>query len=53
LARLRNLFALIQDPSGHLETGVWPPIILRRLGLDFLTWIEGKKRFKTVFGTYR
>jgi FMN phosphatase YigB (HAD superfamily) len=51
--RLRNLITLIKDPSGHLETGVWPPIILRRLDLDFLTWIEGKKRFKTVFGTYR
>ena len=51
--RFRNLFALLKDPRGHLETGVWPPIILRRLGLDFLTWIEGKKRFKTVFGTYR
>ena len=53
LTRLKNLFALIKDPSGHLETGVWPPIILRRLGLDSLIWIEGKKRYKTVFGSYR
>lgn len=51
--RLKNFFALIKDPAGHLETGVWPPIILRRLGLEFLIRIEGKKRYKTVFGDNR
>lgn len=51
--RLKNFLALLKDPAGHLETGVWPPIIMRGLGLDFLTWFEGRKRYKTVFGSYR
>ncbi len=53
LARMKNLRNLLRDPAGHLETGVWPPIILRRLGLDFLIRLEGRKRYKTVFGKYR
>ena len=51
--RLANLLALVRDPAALLETGVWPPIILRRLGLDFLIPFEGAKRHKLVFGSYR
>ncbi len=51
--RLANLRALVRDPAAFLETGVWPPIILRRLGLDFLIPFEGAKRRKLVFGSYR
>ena len=51
--RLANLRALVRDPAAFLETGVWPPIILRRLGLDFLIPFEGAKRHKLVFGSYR
>lgn len=47
--RLKNLRRLIKAPEQYLETGVWPPIILRRLGLDFLQPIDGKKRFKRIF----
>ena len=51
--RVANLLSLAKDPAAHLETGVWPPIILRRLGLDFLIPFEGAKRHKLVFGSYR
>ncbi|MBE0585881.1 MAG: hypothetical protein IH612_19235 [Desulfofustis sp.] len=47
--RFKHLVALKKDPAAYLETGVWPPIILRRLGLDFLTPIDGKKRMRRVF----
>jgi FMN phosphatase YigB (HAD superfamily) len=48
--RLRNLRQLLKDPAAVLETGVWPPIILRRLGLDFLQGIDGAKRQRRIFG---
>jgi len=50
MQRLKNLNRLRQDPAAILETGVWPPIILRRLGLDFLIPLEGKKRYRRIFG---
>jgi len=49
LRRLRNLIALSKNPGGFLETGVWPPIILRRLGLSWLQPIDGRKRFRRIF----
>ncbi len=47
--RIKNFIFLLKNPSGVLETGTWPPIILNRLGLDFLRPIEGMKRFKRIF----
>ncbi len=51
--RLKNLWALKKDPAAFLETGIWPPIILRRLGLGFLTPLDGQKRFNRIFGSTR
>ena len=48
--KLKNLWALKQNPEAFLETGIWPPITLRRLGLGFLTAYDGQKRFNRVFG---
>jgi hypothetical protein len=33
-----------------LEMGLWPPIILRRLGLDWYRHINGRRRFQREFG---
>ena len=46
--RLRNLKNVLRDPA-VLETGIWPPIILQRLGLGFLQWFDGRKRFSREF----
>ena len=46
--RLKNLRNVIKNPS-ILESGFWPPIILRRLGLDFYRYIDGQKRFRKQF----
>ena len=51
--RLKNLRALLKNPAGYLETGVWPPIILRRLGLSWLQAVDGRKRWRRVFGEKR
>lgn len=51
--RLKNLRALLKNPAGYLETGVWPPIILRRLGLSWLQAVDGWKRRRRVFGEKR
>ncbi len=48
--RLKNFKMLLQNPAGVLETGVWPPVILKRLGLEFMQPIDGMKRYKRVFG---
>ena len=48
--KLKNLWALKKNPEAFLQTGIWPPIILRRLGLGFLTAYDGRKRFNRVFG---
>lgn len=46
--RLRNLRSLVRDKE-QLETGIWPPIILRRLGLNFYRHLDGRKRFIQEF----
>jgi len=48
--RIKNLKILLQNPAGILETGVWPPIILKRLGLSFLQPIDAQKRYRKIFG---
>lgn len=48
--RIKNLKLLLQNPTGVLETGVWPPIILKRLGLEFLQPIDARKRYRRIFG---
>lgn len=47
-ARLRNLYNLVRNPS-ILESGIWPPIILRRLGLGFAQYFDGKRRYLREF----
>ena len=49
VSRLKNLISLTQNPASYLETGVWPPIILKRLGLPWLQPIDGRKRFNRCF----
>ncbi len=47
--RLRNFLGLCKNPAGMLETGIWPPIIFRRLGLAWLQPIDGRKRYRRIF----
>ncbi len=47
--RLKNMRNVIKNPS-ILESGFWPPIILRRLGLDLYRYVDGQKRFRRQFG---
>ncbi len=47
--KVKNLRLLLKDPAMVLETGVWQPVILRRLGLEFLQPLDGRKRFKRIF----
>lgn len=49
LQRLENFRKLWKDPAAILETGVWPPIILRRLGLSWLQPVDGIKRYRRIF----
>lgn len=49
LRRLGHLKNVIKD-NGILETGIWPPIILRRLGIGFYRYIDGRKRYRREFG---
>ena len=44
----KNFRMMRKDPS-ILEMGTWPPIILRRLGLDWYRHINGYRRFKREF----
>ena len=46
--RLKNLRNILRDPA-ILETGFWPPIILRRLGLDFYRHVDGRRRLRREF----
>lgn len=46
--RCRNFINMRKNPA-ILETGIWPPIILRRLGLDFYRHINGYRRFRREF----
>ena len=43
--RLRNFKNIMKDQT-ILESGVWPPIILRRLGIGFYRHLDGQKRFR-------
>jgi FMN phosphatase YigB (HAD superfamily) len=45
-----NFRKLLRSPAAFLETGIWPPIILKRMGLDFLQPIDGIKRYRRIFG---
>ncbi|MCW5201034.1 hypothetical protein VU07_04445, partial [Desulfobulbus sp. F4] len=49
--RWRNFIELRRNPS-VLERGTWPPIILRRLGLDFYRHINGRRRHWREFKRY-
>ena len=46
--RLKNLITVIQSKT-LLESGVWPPIILKRLGVGFYRHIDGYRRYRRVF----
>ncbi|MCW5203995.1 hypothetical protein VU12_13790, partial [Desulfobulbus sp. US4] len=46
--RWQNFVTLRKDPA-ILEMGTWPPIILRRLGLDFYRHINGYRRLRREF----
>jgi hypothetical protein len=48
--RLRNLINIIKD-SAVLETGVWPPVILRRFGVGHWQSVDGRRRYVKEFGT--
>lgn len=48
-SRFKNLKMLLQNRGGILETGVWPPVIYRRLGLEFLQPVDARKRYNRVF----
>lgn len=52
LERWRNFVRLRRNPS-MLESGIWPPIILRRLGLDFYRHINGPRRHWREFSWRR
>jgi hypothetical protein len=49
--RLRNLKNIVTDPA-VLESGVWPPIILRRFGVGFWQSIDGLRRYYREFRTF-
>ncbi len=46
--RLKNLKNILKDKE-ILESGIWPPIILRGLGLDFYRHFDGRRRYKREF----
>ncbi|MCI5161215.1 MAG: hypothetical protein D3917_04160, partial [Candidatus Electrothrix sp. AX5] len=46
--RWQNFVALRKNPA-VLEMGTWPPIIFRRLGLDFYRYINGYRNFRREF----
>jgi hypothetical protein len=50
--RLNNLKNILRHP-GVLESGVWPPVILRRFGVGFWQGIDGRHRFFRAFGRLR
>ncbi len=49
--RWQNFVSMRKSPA-MLEMGIWPPIILRRLGLDFYRHINGRRRLQREFGRY-
>jgi HAD superfamily hydrolase (TIGR01549 family) len=48
LERIKHLKNIITDPP-LLETGIWPPVILRRLGIGFYQKIDGFLRYRREF----
>lgn len=46
--RIKNLIHVIKSKTA-LESGIWPPIILKRLGVGFYRHIDGYRRHKRVF----
>jgi len=46
--RVTNLVTVIKSKT-ILESGVWPPITLRRLGVGFYRHIDGYRRYRRVF----
>ncbi len=46
--RIRNLITVIRSKT-LLESGIWPPIILRRLGVGFYRHVDGYRRYQRVF----
>jgi FMN phosphatase YigB (HAD superfamily) len=50
--RLRNLTKVMRNGE-ILETGIWPPVILNRLGISFFRYIDGLKRFYKEFKSIR
>ena len=46
--RLGHLKNIIRHP-GVLETGIWPPIILRRFGVGFWQQVDGRRRWYRSF----
>ncbi|WP_163339214.1 HAD-IA family hydrolase [Desulfopila sp. IMCC35008] len=51
LQRIINLKNIILDPP-ILESGIWPPVVLRRFGVGFWQKIDGRKRFFREFGVF-
>ncbi len=49
LERLGHLKNIVKDPA-VLESGVWPPIILRRFGVGFWQIVDGWRRYRREFG---
>ncbi|BHH82660.1 HAD-IA family hydrolase [Desulforhopalus sp. 52FAK] len=50
--RLRNLYNIARNPS-ILGSGIWPPIIFRRLGLGPLQALDGLRRYYNEFSSFR
>jgi hypothetical protein len=49
--RWQNFITMRRNPA-MLETGIWPPIILRRLGLGWYQHLNGRRRLQREFGSY-
>jgi FMN phosphatase YigB (HAD superfamily) len=47
--RARNLKNIVRNP-GVLESGIWPPIVLRHFGVGFWQCVDGRRRFFRTFG---
>lgn len=47
-SKVHNLIIIMRNPA-VLESGIWPPIILKRLGLGWVHFVDGRCRHKKVF----
>ena len=43
--KVTNLFRVIRNPQ-LLETGIWPPIILKQMGIGWFQYFDGRRRNK-------